>query len=311
MSTPITKRQVHFQSRGINVVGDLYIPQAGAPDRQKAGIVIGHPGTGVKEQTAGLYARELAGAGFVTLAWDAAYQGESGGEPRDLEDPYQRVEDVKSAVSYLATSEADIVDPDRIGALGICVSGGYVPFAAQTDVRIRAVATISAGCLGQMMREGMTSGGPEARHQALIQAGRDRNAEAKGEAPRIVQIIPDNAAEIPDGAPPLIKEGFGYYKTSRGAHPRSTNVQVARSFELMLNYDSFAFIDMISPRPLLMIAGSEAASREHSEVAIGKAREPKEMFVVPGKGHVDLYDDISVTVPKITEFMVGALVAAV
>jgi uncharacterized protein len=266
MSPVIQKRKVNFLSKGINVVADLYVPSTEAPDRRRAGIVVGHHGTGVKEQTAGLCGLRLAEAGFVSLAWDAAYQGESGGEPRGLEDPYQRAEDVKSAVSYLAAHEWDIVYPQRVGALGICASGGYVTFVAQTDVRIRAIATLSAGCFGQITHEslGLADGRVS---EALVEAERDRTAEARGEAPRMVGLLPDNAGDIADEAPPLIKEAFEYYKTPRGAHPRSPSVQVARSLELLANYDSFAFIGLISPRQLLIIIGSEADTKKYTKAA--------------------------------------------
>lgn len=299
-STSANKRKVQFLSRGINVVGDLYTPPEGATDRQKAGIVVGHPGTSVKEQSSGLYARLLAEAGFVTLAWDAAYQGESGGEPRDLEDPYQRVEDVKSAVSYLAAHETDLVDPVRIGALGICASGGYVPFAAQTDVRIRAVATVSAACFGAITRASLT---PE----ALQRAGEDRTAEARGEAARVVPLLPDRKEDLPEGTPVFVREAFDYYKTPRAQHPQATSRQVARSAELLASFDSFAFVEMISPRPLLMIVGGDADTRSFSEKAIERVPGPKELFVVDGKTHVGLYDDTSTTLPKLVEFMATAL----
>ena len=303
--SPIVPQIVSFYSRGIKIVAHLYKPPADAPNRQRAGIVVGHPGTGVKEQTAGLYARLLAVAGFVTLAWDAAYQGESSGEPRNLEDPHQRVEDVKSAVTYLATHADGIVDPEKIGALGICASGGYVISAAQTDVRIKAVASVSAACFGAATRNGVPGAehGRDTLNEFLKSVAKDRAAEARGEAPRSVPILPDKVEDLPAGTPRHIMEAFDYYKTPRGGHPRSTNLQLARSAELLAGYDSFAFVDLISPRPLLMIAGTEAETKIYSERGIGRAMEPKELFWVEGKTHVDLYDDTSVTLPKLIEFM--------
>ncbi|CEI70790.1 hypothetical protein FVEN_g731 [Fusarium venenatum] len=295
-------RQVNFLSRGINIVGDLYSPVAGAPDRKRAAIVVGHPGTGIKEQTSGLYAKTLASQGFITLAFDAAYQGESGGEPRYLEDPHQRVEDFRNAVTFLSTLDGE-VDPERIGSLGICASGGYSICAAQTDLRIKAVAAVSGICLGTMTRKNMQdpSGAIDQTilRSGLVWAGKERISEAGGNQPETISVLQsfENAKE--------------YYETSRGQHPRCTNLQLVRSLDTLATYDSFAFIDWISPRPMLMIIGSEADKGNgealdtggFSRAAIERAKEPKELFVVKGLGHIDLYDHVSESVPKIADFM--------
>ncbi|KAH7009263.1 Alpha/Beta hydrolase protein [Microdochium trichocladiopsis] len=274
-----------------------------------AAIVVGHPGTGIKEQTSGLYARSLASQGFITLAFDAAHYGESGGEPRYLEDPYQRVEDFRNAVSFLSTLDGE-VDPERIGTVGICSSGGFSIFAAQTDQRIKAVATVNGVCVGTMTRNSMKDPSG-AIDQALLQpglvwAGRERTSEARGNPPTTISIL-DTFAEAAD-----------YYQTPRGQHPRCANLQLARSLDTIASYDSFAFIDWISPRPLLMIIGSEADkgndgdpadTGRYSRMAIERAREPKELFVIKGLGHIDLYDHMSESVPKLADFMGRALCA--
>lgn len=302
-------RRVEFPSRGIPLVGDLYMPPESAPDRRRAAIIIGNPLVGVKEQTAGLHAKHLAQNGFITLAFDAAYQGESAGEPRGLEDPIQRAEDIRSAVTFLSTHPE--VDLERIGALGICASGGYVPFAAQTDVRIRAVAAVSAIDIGSLFREGMRNTamviGRRALQKSLEEAGWARIAEAKGDPIPLAPFVPDNPKGLPPSMPTMLREGSEYFRTPRGEHPRSTNRWAVRSMDLIFNYSSFAFNDLISPRPLLMIVGSEADTIYFSEEAIAHAAEPKELFLVPGKSHTALYDDLSGHLEKLVDFMATAL----
>lgn len=307
-------KNVTFQSRNITIAGHLYLPAPDAPSRAHAAIIVGNPSSGVKEQASGLYARLLADAGFVTLAFDPAYQGESGGFPRNLEDPYQRVEDFKCAVTYMSTLSEDValVDPSRIGIVGICASGGFVPFAAQADVRMRAVATISASCFGEVTRSGIKDSAavtPEVLASLLEQSGKDRITQVMtGEAPQ-TSMLPESADLLPADLPErgALKEGIDYYKTPRGAHPRSVNKQVAWSLDLRANYDSFAFNHMISPRPLLMIAGGDADTAYMSRMGVEKAKEPKELFIIDGMSHVDLYDDTSVTLPKLVDFMTSAL----
>ncbi|GIC92962.1 alpha/beta hydrolase [Aspergillus udagawae] len=300
-------RQVEFFSRGIKIAGDLYLPAPSAPDRKGAAIVIGHPSGGVKEQTSALHAQRLAENGFIALAFDAAYQGASEGEPRGLEDPFQRSEDVRSAVTFLSTFEE--VDKARIGALGICASGGYVPFAAQTDLRIKAVATVSAVDLGAMTREGLKNTPFELDRATLAQtleaAGANRIAEAKGEEVQCNPIVPD----LPEGpaADEPLNEATEYYRTKRGFHPRSTNRCPVRSADLLANFSAYNFNNLISPRPLLMIAGGEAHTLYFSKEGIERAEEPKELFIVPGRSHMALYDHLDEHMPKLVDFMTNAL----
>lgn len=263
--------------------------------------------TGVKEQTSSDHARLLSNAGFTALVFDAGYQGESTGSPRGLEDPHQRVEDNKAAVSYLSTLTGK-VDPNRIGVLGICASGGYTSYAAQSDSRIKALATVSAACVGRMTRNGGLSREnnkevPEAIAGALQAAGQWRNTVANSSSePQAPAMFNTNVEEVPADANSFFKEAASYYGTKRGNHPRSDQRVPPSSYDLMVSYDSFNYQHLISPRPLLMIAGSEAETLHFSETAVDGAKEPKELFVVPGKSHFDLYDDLSVSGPKLVEF---------
>lgn len=261
----------------------------------------------MKEQSSGLYAKLLAERGFIALAYDAAYQGESSGEPRHLEDPAQRVEDIKAAVTFLTSTNG--INAERIGILGICASGGYVCNAAQMDLRIKSVATIAAVCTGVMAREGLLKGTSnlEVLKGQLAAAANDRNGEAKGEKPTMVPMLPDKLEDAPADLPSAFRDLASYYRTPRGNHPRAPNIALPRSWDMMATYESFRFNEMISPRPLLMITGSKAESRNYSEDALKLAREPKELFVVEGKTHADLYDDYHVALPKLVGFFEGSL----
>ncbi|MGW7693638.1 alpha/beta hydrolase [Streptomyces asiaticus] len=293
------KANVTFPSDHLAIAGILFTPDDHTGGRLPA-VVISHPGGGVKEQSPSIYAERLAGAGFAALVFDAAYQGESEGEPRGLENPFQRAEDIKSAVTYLTTH--DDIDPDRIGALGICASGGYVPYAAQTDHRIKSVATVSAGDLGSVFREGLGRTQDPAVLQAMLdQAGALRTAEAHGAAPRLEAWIPDNAEELLETATRQFRETYEFYRTPRGYHPRAVQGWVLRSIDLIAQYDSYAMIRLISPRPLLMIAGSEAETAYFSREAIEKAAEPKRLVIIDGASHIDLYDRDEYVTPAVAE----------
>ncbi|RAK88668.1 alpha/beta-hydrolase [Aspergillus costaricaensis CBS 115574] len=320
MST-VTPTPITFPSATHTLSGHLYhhppSPTPSTPNETPLtpAIILSHPMTGVKEQTTTLYATHLHLAGFTTLTFDAAYQGSSTGTPRGLEDPFQRVEDIKAAVTYLSTSVPG-VDSSRIGVVGICASGGYACFAAASDLRIKAVATVSAACVGGMCRCGgvgreLEENG-EVVKMVLEGARGDRNGigngEGDGEAPRMF----DAERVLQEGGEggnvdSFFKAAAEYYGTSRGRHERSTQRVPLQSYDRMVVYDSFAFMRLIAPRPVLMIAGEEAETLHYSEEAVRLAREPKELFVVSGMGHFDLYDRLEVSGPKLVRFFREAL----
>ncbi|MFD0022842.1 alpha/beta hydrolase [Streptomyces sp. NPDC058382] len=291
------RTDVTFTSAGTTLAGHLYTPGT-ATGGPMAAVVVGHPGSGVKEQTAGAYARQLADAGFAALAFDAAHQGESGGTPRGVEDPAQRVEDFKAAVSYL-TTRPDI-DSERIGALGICASGGYVIPAAVADHRIRAVATVSAVDLGLNFRLGPDGAQDPAVIRTLLDAAAAaRTAEAAGEPLRMMPLRTSEEEARAGGR--YAYEGWEYYSTERGRHPRQADEFTLPSIDKIVNFDAFHLVGLLAPRPLLMVAGDEAATAWMSEDAISKANEPKRLHWVEGASHIDLYDRY---VPQVTTELV-------
>lgn len=291
------KTDVRFDSAGLKLAGHLYIPEATRDGRRPA-IVVGHPGSGVKEQASGLYARRLAESGFVTLAFDAAYQGESEGQPRGLEDPAHRVEDIKAAVSFLSVHDA--VDSNRIGALGICASGGYAISAAATDHRVKAVATVSGVDLGRHFRNGGDgTQSPEVIRRMLDAAAAARTAEARGEGVGVFPLFPANEEEArARGA--YAFEGWEYYCTDRAQHPRSAKALTWSSVDRIASFDAFRFIDQIAPRPLLLVLGTEAVTSWMGREAFIAAREPKEVFWVDGAAHNDLYDKDEYVTPAVS-----------
>ena len=186
--------KVSFMKMGLKIAGLVFKPENFDENKKYPAIVVTHPGDGVKEQVTGLYAKRLAQKGFVTLAYDAAYQGESGGEPHYLENPASRVEDVRSSVDYLTT--LPFIDKDNIGVLGICAGGGYAFNAAETEMRIKAVATVSAFDLGRARRQGLgDSMTVEQQHQKLKEAAEQRTKEANGEPVKYSGYVPNSPEE--------------------------------------------------------------------------------------------------------------------
>lgn len=285
---------VRFPTNGLQLAGRLHLPEQA--DGPLPAIVVGHQTTGVKEQSPAVYAERLVQEGYAVLTFDAAFQGESEGEPHGLEDPFQRAEDFRAAVSYLTTR--DDVDSDRIGVLGICGSGAYAPYAAQTDHRMKAVAAVSGTDVPSFFRDA----DPEAWTQLVADSGALRSKEAAGEPAVTVDALPERADE---NTPAPTAEFVDYYKTPRGRHPRSTGKWVARSADLLDQFDSYADVAKIAPRPLLMIAGTEAVTRGFSDKAVADGGPTAELFLVEGATHVDLYDRdeyVTPAVAKLVEF---------
>jgi len=297
----VTIERVTYPARNIGtaIVANLFKPAGFQTSRTYAAIVVTHPFGGVKEQTAGLYALHLAEQGFLTLAYDASYQGESGAEPRLMEVPAQRLDDISCAIDFLVGHP--LVDAERIGSLGICAGGGYALCNAATELRVKAVAAVSTFDLGEARREGMGAISYEERMKRLKDAGEARSREAGGEPVRLVPVVPDNTASFTQSTPQLYREGHDYYRTARAQHPNSPNRYVFSSLPLQMAFFPFERLDTISPRPLLVIAGSRADTLFWSRQVYEKAREPKELHVIEGATHIDMYDRPQFVAPAVTK----------
>ena len=299
----VKKQKVTFHNRFlIDMVGDLYFPANYSPAKKYAAIIVGHPFGGVKEQTSGLHARKLAEIGYVTLAFDASYYGESGGYPRRMESPEVRVDDFSAAVDFLTNHPA--VEADKIGVIGICGGGCYSVSATQIDHRIKALATISMYDMGRARRQGIGDTQTyQQRMSILDEIGRQRTAEYGGAARKDIRALPE---KVDENTPKFAIDFLDYYDNpERGQHPNSTGYYSYTSLAPMMNFFPFTQIETISPRPLLFIVGENAVSKYFSEDAYEKAAEPKDLFVVPGATHVDLYDQpeyLKITLPKLDTF---------
>ena len=299
----VKKQKVTFHNRFlIDMVGDLYFPANYSPAKKYAAIIVGHPFGGVKEQTSGLHARKLAEIGYVTLAFDASYYGESGGYPRRMESPEVRVDDFSAAVDFLTNHPA--VEADKIGVIGICGGGCYSVSATQIDHRIKALATISMYDMGRARRQGIgDTQSYQQRMSILDEIGRQRTAEYGGAVRKDIRALPE---KVDENTPKFAIDFLDYYDNpERGQHPNSTGYYSYTSLAPMMNFFPFTQIETISPRPLLFIVGENAVSKYFSEDAYEKAAEPKELFVVPGATHVDLYDQpeyLKITLPKLDTF---------
>lgn len=299
----VNLHRVNYQVDGINVVANIYTPIGYNPKNSYAGIVVAHPNGGSKDQVAGLYAQKLAEAGFVTLAFDARYQGESGGMPRRTDKPANRMGDIMGAIDYLQNYPG--VDSDRIGAFGICGGGGYTFATAQVDKRIKAVGTLSLFNTGDVRRNGYMRIQMDTKIERQREASLARQKEAAGAEPEVMgfaNMTPDDARQIKVD---LYRDGYFYYSVTHKS-PNAPGTYLKSSLMDMIAWDATDHADLIT-QPLLIIAGEIADSRYMSEEAFTKATSTadKELFSVPGATHIRTYfvkENVDQISTKIQEF---------
>jgi hypothetical protein len=278
---------VTYRLNNIDIAANIYTPPKYVPNGRFPAIVVAHPNGGVKEQVAGLYAQRLAEQGFITIAADAAYQGASGGTPRHVDKPANRIEDIHGMADYL--SRYDGVDVERIGLLGICGGGGYALKAAQTDKRFKVIATLSMFNTGRVRRNGFQDSQIDTIQERLNQATEARAREAAGG-----EILYAGAAALTDeqiAALPfdLYREGYEYYWKTH-AHPHSTFKYTMSSLLDLMRFDAATHMELIN-QPLLMIAGSKADTLYMTEDAFKRATATpdKKLFLLEGATHIETY----------------------
>ncbi|HGB1427798.1 TPA: alpha/beta hydrolase [Yersinia enterocolitica] len=278
---------VKYDLHGIQITANVYTPANYDPAKKYPAVVVAHPNGGVKEQVAGLYAQRLAEHGYITITADAAYQGASGGMPRNVDKPANRIEDIHGMADYI--SQYPGVDTTRIGLLGICGGGGYSLKAAQTDKRFKALATLSMFDSGLVRRNGYQDSQLSTIQERLKQASDARAKEvATGEITYTgdAQLTDEQIAKLPFD---LYRQGFEYYGKTH-AHPNSTFRYTLSSLLDLMSFDAQSNMDLIN-QPLLMIAGTKADSRYMTESAFKKATgtQNKELFLIDGATHIETY----------------------
>jgi fermentation-respiration switch protein FrsA (DUF1100 family) len=278
---------VTYKLHGLDIAANVYTPAGYDPDKKYPAIVVAHPNGGVKEQVAGLYAQRLAEKGYITIAADAAYQGASGGTPRNVDKPVNRIEDIHGMADYI--SQYDGVDTDRLGLLGICGGGGYSLKAAQTDKRFSAIATLSMFDSGRVRRNGYMDSQLSTIQKRLKQASDARAQEAAGGEiiyAADAKLTDEQIANLPFE---LYREGFIYYGKTH-AHPNSTFRYTMSSLLNLMRFDAASNMDLID-QPLLMMAGSDADSLYMTEDAYKLATNTaeKELYLIDGATHIQTY----------------------
>lgn len=288
-----TIEHVRFQNPDMawEIAADLHLPPAFDPAQTYPAIVSAHPIGSCKEQTSGtVYATRLAEEGYVVIAFDASFQGESGGAPRRLEDPAQRVEDFRRVADYLVT--LPYVDEDRIGVLGVCGGGGYSVNAALTERRFKAVVSITGVNYGRMVREAAIASGSPVEALAAIAA--QRTAELRGADGALNAALPPSAEVARQIGDIDVIEAYDYYCTPRGQAPNGPATFDVAHGASALGWDAFHLAEVLLTQPLLVVVGDKpgafGAYRDGFELHRRAASAEKELVVLPGVSHYDLYD---------------------
>ncbi|MDO4888066.1 MAG: alpha/beta hydrolase [Actinomycetaceae bacterium] len=292
LAPTVARKHVHYENRyGIEIAGDLYQPKDLDESTAHPAVVIGPPHSAVKEQAPGVYANALAQRGFVALAFDPSFNGESGGKARRVTSPEIFAEDFSAGVDFLGS--LPYVDRRRIGVIGICGSGGFALSAARVDTRIRAVVTSAMYDISGVSRDGWQNTMTDTERRERVEAlSEQRWKDVDAGAAEVIRYFPEEPADaVPEGLDPIASEFFEFYGTTRGRHPRAAGGFTTTSWQAHINFGALRHLEDIAPRPILLVTGDRAHSRYFSDEVYEQAPGPKELIVVEGARHIDLYDD--------------------